>query len=128
MKTPANLKYTDNDEWIHLEGSTGTVGITDYAQDQLSDVVFVEVLVDEGETVEQGETIATVESVKAAADVYAPVSGTIEAINEDLADNPELINADPFGEAWMVKIEISDPSELDDLLDAETYTNLERDH
>ncbi len=128
MKTPANLKYTDNDEWIHLEGSTGTVGITDYAQDQLSDVVFVEVLVDEGETVEQGETIATVESVKAAADVYAPVSGTIEAINEDLADNPELINADPFGEAWMVKIEISDPSELDDLLDAKTYTNLERDH
>ncbi len=128
MKTPANLKYTDNDEWIHLEGSTGTVGITDYAQDQLSDVVFVEVLVDEGETVEQGETIATVESVKAAADVYAPVSGTIEAINEDLADNPELINADPFGEAWMVKMEISDPSELDDLLDAETYANLERDH
>jgi len=128
MKTPANLKYTDNDEWIRIEGRTGTVGITDYAQDQLSDVVFVELLVDEGETVDQGDTIATVESVKAAADVFAPVSGTIKTINEDLTENPELINADPFGEAWMIKIELSDSSELDDLLDAEAYTNLERDH
>lgn len=128
MKTPANLKYTENDEWIRIEGRTGTVGITDYAQDQLSDVVFVELLVDEGETVDQGDTIATVESVKAAADVYAPVSGTIKAVNEDLTENPELINADPFGEAWMIKIELSDSSELDDLLDAETYANLERDH
>lgn len=128
MKTPANLKYTDNDEWIRIEGHTGTVGITDYAQDQLSDVVFVELLVDEGETVDQGDTIATVESVKAAADVYAPVSGTIKAVNEDLTESPELINTDPFGEAWMIKIELSDSSELDDLLDAETYANLERDH
>jgi glycine cleavage system H protein len=128
MKTPANLKYTENDEWIQVEGQTGTVGITDYAQDQLSDVVFVELLVDEGESVDQGDTIATVESVKAAADVYAPVSGTIKAVNEDLTENPELINADPFGEAWMIKIELGDPSELDDLLDAETYANLERDH
>ena len=128
MKTPANLKYTENDEWIRVEGQTGTIGITDYAQDQLSDVVFVELLVDEGESVDQGDTIATVESVKAAADVYAPVSGTIKAVNEDLTENPELINADPFGEAWMIKIELGDPSELDDLLDAETYANLERDH
>jgi glycine cleavage system H protein len=128
MKTPANLKYTDNDEWIHIEGHTGTVGITDYAQDQLSDVVFVELLVDEGETVDQGDTIATVESVKAAADVFAPVSGTIKAINEDLIESPELINSDPFGEAWMIKIELSDSSELDDLLDAEAYAALDRDH
>jgi glycine cleavage system H protein len=128
MKTPANLKYTDNDEWIHIEGHTGTVGITDYAQDQLSDVVFVELLVDEGETVDQGDTIATVESVKAAADVFAPVSGTIKAINEDLIESPELINSDPFGEAWMIKIELSDSSELDDLLDAEAYATLDRDH
>jgi glycine cleavage system H protein len=128
MKTPADLKYTDNDEWIRVKGITGTVGITDYAQDQLSDIVFVEPLVDEGESVDQGDTIATVESVKAAADVYAPVSGTITAINEALVDSPELINADPYGEAWLVKIELSDPSELDELMDADTYTNLEREH
>jgi glycine cleavage system H protein len=128
MKSPADLKYTDNDEWIRVKGITGTVGITDYAQDQLSDIVFVEPLVDEGESVDQGDTIATVESVKAAADVYAPVSGTITAINEALVDSPELINADPYGEAWLVKIELSDPSELDELMDADTYTNLEREH
>jgi glycine cleavage system H protein len=128
MKTPADLKYTDNDEWILVKGITGTVGITDYAQDQLSDIVFVEPLVDEGESVDQGDTIATVESVKAAADVYAPVSGTITAINEALMDSPELINADPYGEAWLVKIELSDPSELDELMDSDTYTNLEREH
>jgi glycine cleavage system H protein len=128
MKIPADLKYTDNDEWIRVKGITGTVGITDYAQDQLSDIVFVEPLVDEGESVDQGDTIATVESVKAAADVYAPVSGIITAINEELVDSPELINADPYGEAWLVKIELSDPSELDELMDADTYTNLEREH
>jgi len=128
MKTPVALKYTENDEWILVEGEIGTIGITDYAQDQLSDVVFVEILVDEGETVDQGDTIATVESVKAAADVYAPVSGEIMAINDDLADSPELINADPYGEAWMIKILLGDPSELEDLMDADTYTNLERDH
>jgi len=128
MKTPTNLKYTENDEWIRVDDGIATVGITDYAQDQLSDVVFVELIVDEGEDVEQGDTIATVESVKAAADVYAPISGIIKAINEDLIDNPELINSDPFGDAWMVNIEYNDPSEIDDLMDAETYTNLERDH
>jgi glycine cleavage system H protein len=128
MKTPADLKYTDNDEWIRVKGIIGTVGITDYAQDQLSDIVFVEPLVDEGESVDQGDTIATVESVKAAADVYAPVSGTITAINEDLVDSPELINADPYGEAWLIRIELSEPSELDELMDADTYANLEREH
>jgi len=128
METPADLKYTENDEWIHVRGDKATVGITDYAQDQLSDIVFVELLVDEGETVDQGDTIATVESVKAAADVYAPVSGTVTAINDELADSPELINSDPFGEAWMIKIELSDPSELEDLMGADTYANLERDH
>lgn len=128
MDTPANLKYTENDEWIRVDGGIGTVGITDYAQDQLSDVVFVELLVEEGEEVSQGDTIATVESVKAAADVFTPLSGIIKSINEDLADNPELINSDPFGDAWMVTIEMGDPSEADDLMDAEAYTNLERDH
>jgi glycine cleavage system H protein len=128
MKTPPELKYSENDEWIRVDGNTATVGITDYAQDQLSDVVFVELLVDIGEEVYQGDTIATVESVKAAADVYAPVSGKITSINEDLADSPELINADPYGDAWMVQMSLSDPSELDDLMDAETYANKERDH
>ena len=128
MKTPAELKYTENDEWIRVDDYSSTVGITDYAQDQLSDVVFVELLVDEGETVDQGDTIATVESVKAAADVYAPVSGKVKSLNEDLADSPELINADPYGDAWMIVIEMSDPSELEDFMDANTYANLERDH
>lgn len=127
METPNDLKYTENDEWVRVENSLGTVGITDYAQDQLSDIVFVEFLVDIGETFDQGDTIATVESVKAAADIYAPISGTIKSVNDELSDNPELINADPYGDAWLIKIEISDPSELDDLLDAETYANLDRD-
>jgi glycine cleavage system H protein len=128
MKTPDDLKYTENDEWVRTQGEVGTIGITDYAQDQLSDIVFVEFLVDQGESVDQGDTIATVESVKAAADIYAPVSGTITALNEELADSPELINADPFGEAWLIKLSISDPEELEDLMDADTYANLERDH
>ncbi len=128
MKAPSEFKYTENDEWIRVKGDIGTIGITDYAQDQLSDVVFVELLVDIDEYVNQGDTIGTVESVKAAADIYAPVSGKIVSINEELADSPELINADPYGDAWMVQISIIDPSELDDLMDADTYTNLDRDH
>jgi glycine cleavage system H protein len=128
MKTPAELKYTKNDEWIRVEGDEAVIGITDYAQDQLSDIVFVEIVVFEGDTLDQGETCAVVESVKAAADVYIPISGEITAINEALADSPELINEDPFGKAWLLKLKISDPGELDDLLDAEGYKNLERDH
>ena len=128
MKTPEELKYTENDEWIKVKGEIGTIGITDFAQDQLSDIVFVEFLVDQDESVDQGDTIATVESVKAAADIYAPVSGTIKALNEDLADSPELINADPYGEAWLIQLTLADPLELEDLMDADTYANLERDH
>ena len=128
MKTPADLKYTENDEWVRVEGEEVIMGITDYAQDQLSDIVFVEIVAFEGDTLEQGETCAVVESVKAAADVYMPVSGEVVAINEALADAPELINEDPFGEAWLIKIKFSDPDELDDLLDADGYKNLERDH
>jgi glycine cleavage system H protein len=128
MKTPEELKYTDNDEWIRVEGGVGTVGITDYAQDQLSDVVFVELLVDEGESVDQGDTIGTIESVKAAADVYAPVSGEINALNEDLADTPELVNQDPYGGAWLIKIKINDLSELDGLMDADEYAAREEEH
>lgn len=118
-KVAPHLKYTKNDEWINPED--GTVGITDYAQAQLSDVVYVEITVSEGDEVQQGDIVATVESVKAAADVYAPVSGTVVAINEDLADTPEVVNSDPYGEAWMVRLQIADPAELDSLMDADAY-------
>lgn len=126
-KIPAELKYTDNDEWVRVEGDTAIIGITDFAQDQLSDIVFVEYILDEGDEGNKGDSCAAVESVKAASDVYLPVSGEVLEVNEDLADNPELINNDPFGEAWMLKIKMSDPSELDELLDATGYGALADD-
>ena len=128
MKTPADLKYSKNDEWIRIEGDEVVLGITDYAQDQLSDIVFVEIVALEGDSLAKGEVCVVVESVKAAADVYMPVTGEITAINETLADTPELINEDPFGNAWLLKIKMADESELDGLMDAETYKNLARDH
>lgn len=121
MNIPGDLKYTKNDEWIRVEGNQGVIGITDHAQEQLSDIVFVEIVLGVGDTASQGETCATVESVKAAADVYLPVSGKVVAVNEDLPNSPELINSDPYGSAWMLKIEISDASELDGLMDAARY-------
>lgn len=121
MNIPADLKYSENDEWIRIEGNTGTIGITDFAQDQLSDVVFVEIIAEPEESLNQGDACATVESVKAAADVYLPVGGKITELNEDLLDTPELVNSDPYGEAWMVKIELSDPGEADSLLDSDAY-------
>ena len=128
MKTPAELKYTKNDEWVRVEGDIAVIGITDYAQDQLSDIVFVEIVVMQGDSLDKGETCAVIESVKAAADVYMPVSGEITESNESLMDAPELINEDPFGKAWLIKIKMSDASQLDGLMDADTYKNLERDH
>lgn len=131
MNIPKDLKYSKNDEWIKIKNNIGIVGITDYAQEQLSDIVFVEIIVEVGETLNKGDTCATVESVKAAADVYMPVSGKVIEINDSvLPDTPELINSDPYGEGWMVKIELTDPAELDQLLDAETYTKFceEREH
>jgi glycine cleavage system H protein len=121
MNIPNELKYTKNDEWIKVDGETGIVGITDHAQDQLSDIVYFEVLVSEGDEIKQGDSLATVESVKAAADIYAPVSGTITAINDDLADTPEMINSDPYGKAWMAKLTLHDIEELDKLMDAVAY-------
>ncbi|MCC6957200.1 MAG: glycine cleavage system protein GcvH [Anaerolineales bacterium] len=121
MNIPADLKFTTNDEWVRVEGTTGTIGISDFAQDQLSDIVFVEIVVAEGETHAKGDSCATLESVKAAADVYLPVGGKVLAVNDALPDKPELVNSDPYGEAWMVKIEITDPSELGGLLDAAGY-------
>jgi glycine cleavage system H protein len=121
VEFPDNLKYTDNDEWILVEGDTGIAGISDFAQDQLSDVVYVEITAAIGDDVEKGEAFGLVESVKAASDVYMPVAGTITEVNEALVDTPELVNSDPYGEAWMVKFRLSDPSQLDDLLNAEDY-------
>jgi len=121
MNIPTHLKYTPNDEWINVEGNVGTVGISDFAQNQLSDIVYVEIVASEGDMLKKGDTCATLESVKAAADVYLPVSGKIIAVNESLPDKPETVNTDPYGEAWMVKLELTDTSELDSLLDAAAY-------
>ena len=117
MNIPSNLKYTKSDEWVDLD--SGKMGLTDHAQDQLSDIVFVEALVDVDDDVEVGGAVASVESVKASAEVYAPVSGTVVAVNEELADAPETINSDPYGEGWLVQIEISGQS--DELMDAAAY-------
>jgi glycine cleavage system H protein len=121
MKTPKDLKYTKTDEWIKVDGDEATIGISDFAQDQLSDIVYVDPQVDENDAISKGDGIATIESVKAAADVNTPVSGTILAINENLADTPEVLNSDPFGAGWIVKIKLDDPSEIDELMSAEDY-------
>jgi glycine cleavage system H protein len=115
------LKYAATDEWVKVEHGIATIGITDYAQEHLSDIVYLEVTVDVGDTVKKTETIATVESVKAAADVSSPVSGEVIEVNEKLSDSPESINEDPFGGAWMVKIKLANSSELDALMDAASY-------
>jgi glycine cleavage system H protein len=123
MNIPSDLKYTPNDEWVKVTGNTATIGITDHAQEQLSDIVFVEIVVAAGDMVNKGDSCATIESVKAAADVYLPVSGKVVEINEALPDAPEQVNKDPYGEAWMVKLELTNPGELKDLLDAASYEN-----
>lgn len=121
MNFPAELKYTKNDEWIRVEDDIITIGISDYAQDQLSDIVFIEFAVSEGDDISKGDEFGTIESVKAASDVYAPVSGKVTETNDALLDTPELVNADPYGDAWMIKIQINDPSELDDFMGAKAY-------
>lgn len=120
MKICADYLYTKNDEWVKIDGNTATIGITDYAQDALSDIVFVEITVVVDDELEAEDNIATVESIKAASDVYAPVAGKVVATNEDLTDAPEKMNTDPFGEAWLVKIE-SDNFDVSGLMDAASY-------
>lgn len=120
---PEDLRYTREHEWIRVEGGRGVVGITHYAQTQLGDVVYVE-LPPEGREVRAGEPFGVVESVKSVSDLYAPVSGRVVAVNPRLADAPELVNQDPYGEGWMIAVELSDPSELDRLLDAPGYRAL----
>jgi len=116
MNTPANLKYTKSDEWF--DPASGAAGITDFAQNQLSDIVFVEILVDEGEEVTVGKAIASVESVKASAEIYSPVAGKVSAVNKGLSDKPETLNSDPFGEGWMIKVA---GASADGLMDSAAY-------
>ena len=120
MNFPENLKYTKDHEWILVEGNTGTVGITEYAQGELGDVVFVE-LPAVGKVIKQGQSFGTIEAVKAVSDLYAPVSGTVTAVNKDLSATPEIVNKEPYGKGWMVKITIASPAELSSLLDASAY-------
>ena len=120
MEFPEDLKYSREHEWVLVEGNVATVGITDFAQDKLGDIVFVE-LPAVGDKVTKDEAMGVVESVKAVSDVYAPVSGIVTEVNDDLPDSPDMINEDPFGDGWIVKIQMADPTDLDDLLNAEAY-------
>ncbi len=120
MNFPDDLKYTKEHEWVRLDGETATVGITDHAQDSLGDVVYVE-LPEEGAALTKGESFGVVESVKAVSDLYAPLSGDVVEANAAIVDSPEVINEDPYGEGWMVKVEVGDSGDLDDLLDADEY-------
>jgi glycine cleavage system H protein len=121
MNIPGDLKYTESNEWLKVEGNSCTLGISDYAQDQLSDIVFAEVIVNEGDSVNKGDTIATIESVKAAADVFTPVSGKVVSVNNDLGGAPEVINSDPYGAAWIIKLQLDDPAEAEALMNASAY-------
>lgn len=123
MNTPTNLRYTREHEWIRVEGNEAFVGITDYAQSELGEIVFVDVNT-VGETVAQNEVFGSVEAVKTVSDLNMPVTGEVLEFNEALNDQPELVNNDPYGEGWMVKITLSDPAELDTLLDAPAYEQL----
>ena len=123
MSIPADLKYTQDHEWIRVEGDTATVGVTDFAQGELGDVVFVEIET-EGEELDKGETFGTVEAVKTVSDLFMPVGGKVLEVNEALADEPELVNKDPYGKGWMIKIQITDAAELDELLSADDYKKM----
>lgn len=123
MNTPADLRYSTDHEWIRQDGNVVTIGITEYAQDSLGDIVFVEVP-EAGTEVAAGDSFTEVESTKSVSDIYAPVSGTITAVNQALDGTPELLNSDPYGEGWICSIDMSDPSQLDGLMDAAAYTAL----
>jgi glycine cleavage system H protein len=123
MNIPDDLRYSSDHEWIRRDGDVITIGITDYAQDSLGDVVFVE-QPEVGQTVAASDTFTEVESTKSVSDIYAPVSGTITEVNAALEDQPELLNSDPYGEGWICRIEMSDPGQFDALLDAAAYRQL----
>jgi glycine cleavage system H protein len=123
MNIPADLKYTKDHEWVKLEGTIATIGITDFAQSELGDIVYVEVETLD-ESLDQDEVFGTVEAVKTVSDLFLPMSGKIIELNEDLDQEPELVNSDPYGKGWMIKVEVSDPSQYDGLLDVGAYEEL----
>ena len=123
MNIPAELKYTQDHEWVRVENGVAVVGVTDFAQGELGDVVFVEIET-EGEELAKGETFGTVEAVKTVSDLFMPVGGEVSEVNEALADEPELVNKDPYEAGWMIKIKMSDSSELDELMSAEEYRKM----
>jgi glycine cleavage system H protein len=120
---PADLRYTKDHEWVRVAGDTATIGVTDFAANQLGDVVFVD-LPQVGRTIDQFATFGVVESVKAVSDLYAPISGEVVEVNGDLAGKPELVNSDPFGAGWMIRVRVTDAAQVDGLLDAEAYARL----
>ncbi len=122
MNIPADYIYAKTDEWAKVDNDVATIGITDYAQEQLSDVVYVEFIVSVGDNIEKGQQIATVELVKAAADINSPVSGKVIAVNEDLPSSPEQVNQDPFVQAWMIRVEMSNPAEARSLMNSDAYS------
>lgn len=123
MNVPANLKFTKDHEWVSIEGNIATIGITDYAQGELGEIVFVDIQT-EGETLDKEETLGAVEAVKTVADIFMPVSGKVIEFNTELEGAPQLVNQDPYGKGWMVKVEMSNPAEVEELLDAEAYKAL----
>jgi glycine cleavage system H protein len=123
MSIPNNLKYTKEHEWVLIEGNIGTIGVTDYAQGELGDVVYIDIDPTISE-IKKGDSIGTIEAVKTVSDIYAPYTGKVVEINESLKDSPEEVNSDPYGKGWMIKVEVSDVSELTDLLDASAYQAL----
>ena len=123
MNFPTNVRYTSEHEWIRLENDEAIIGITDYAQDQLGDIVFVDVTA-EGETLEQGEVFGTIEVVKTVSDLFLPIGGEIVEVNPELEEHPELVNKDPYGEGWIIRIKPTDASQMDELLDAEAYKKI----
>lgn len=123
MIFPATVKYTNEHEWIRLDGEIAYVGITDYAQDQLGDIVFVDITT-EGETLEKGETFGTIEVVKTVSDLFLPIAGEVLEVNAELEEHPELVNKDPYGEGWIIKIKPTDTAQMDELLDAEAYKKI----
>jgi glycine cleavage system H protein len=123
METPAGLKYSKEHEWVAAEDSVATIGITDFAQEQLGEIVYVE-LPAVGDKVSKDDPFGVVESVKAVSDIFAPISGTVVEVNQDLPDSPETVNEDPYGDGWLIKIKVSDTAELDDLMDNEEYEEM----
>jgi len=123
MKIPADLRYTKDHEWVRIEGDSATVGITEFAQEELGEIVFVE-LPEVGQELQKGETLCVVESTKAASDVYAPVSGKVTEINTTLTEGPDAVNSSPYGDGWMVKLELADPDDAASLLDSDQYEQI----